>query len=200
MTPSHAHAFARNDRSRLGVWWWTTDRWLLGAVGALIALGVILLVAILAQEHGLRERLVLRGLLRAEIVRLHHHVAAAMDAAIKKIAGDPAAAPGSAKGAPMAGCDSTRRMSAIVPAGVTTPIAANSARAASTCGRCAAGTLGSGRGHRGDHASSIGRERPSRWGVQLFNQSLLAHRYGRLRTQVNDLVGVRGPFISGGPN
>jgi cell division protein FtsW len=42
MTPSHAHAFARNDRSKLGVWWWTTDRWLLGAVGALIALGVIL--------------------------------------------------------------------------------------------------------------------------------------------------------------
>jgi cell division protein FtsW len=42
MIPSHAHAFARNDRSRLGVWWWTTDRWLLGAVGALIALGVIL--------------------------------------------------------------------------------------------------------------------------------------------------------------
>jgi cell division protein FtsW len=40
-TPS-AHAFARTDRSRLGVWWWTTDRLLLGAVVALIALGVIL--------------------------------------------------------------------------------------------------------------------------------------------------------------
>jgi cell division protein FtsW len=41
-TVSQAHAFARNDRSRLGVWWWTTDRWLLGAVGILISLGVIL--------------------------------------------------------------------------------------------------------------------------------------------------------------
>lgn len=42
MSQSHAHAFSRNDRSRLGLWWWTTDRWMLGAIGALIALGVIL--------------------------------------------------------------------------------------------------------------------------------------------------------------
>lgn len=42
MSHSHAHAFSRNDRSRLGLWWWTTDRWMLGAIGALIALGVIL--------------------------------------------------------------------------------------------------------------------------------------------------------------
>ena len=37
-----AHAFPRSDRSRLGVWWWTTDHWLLGATLALIALGVLL--------------------------------------------------------------------------------------------------------------------------------------------------------------
>lgn len=36
------HAFARTDRSRLGVWWWTTDRLLLTAVAVLIALGVTL--------------------------------------------------------------------------------------------------------------------------------------------------------------
>jgi cell division protein FtsW len=36
------HAFARTDRSHLGVWWWTTDRWLLGAAGALVLLGVML--------------------------------------------------------------------------------------------------------------------------------------------------------------
>ncbi|HEY5071524.1 MAG TPA: putative peptidoglycan glycosyltransferase FtsW [Caulobacteraceae bacterium] len=36
------HAFSRSDRSRLGVWWWTTDHWLLGATMALIALGVLL--------------------------------------------------------------------------------------------------------------------------------------------------------------
>ena len=37
-----AHAFARSDRSRFGVWWWTTDHWLLGATAALIGLGVLL--------------------------------------------------------------------------------------------------------------------------------------------------------------
>ncbi len=36
------HAFARTDRSRVGVWWWTTDHILLGAVAVLILLGVLL--------------------------------------------------------------------------------------------------------------------------------------------------------------
>jgi cell division protein FtsW len=36
------HAFARTDRSWLGLWWWTTDRWLLGATVLLIGLGVML--------------------------------------------------------------------------------------------------------------------------------------------------------------
>jgi len=36
------HAFARTDRSRLGVWWWTTDHVLLGGVTALIGVGVML--------------------------------------------------------------------------------------------------------------------------------------------------------------
>jgi cell division protein FtsW len=42
---SNAHAFARTDRSRLGVWWWTVDHWLLGAVGCLMLLGVLLAFA-----------------------------------------------------------------------------------------------------------------------------------------------------------
>ncbi|MDE2355624.1 MAG: cell division protein FtsW [Alphaproteobacteria bacterium] len=36
------HAFQRTDRSRLGLWWWTTDHWLLGATAVLVVLGVIL--------------------------------------------------------------------------------------------------------------------------------------------------------------
>lgn len=40
--PTQAHAFARSDRSPLGVWWWTIDRWLLGAVALLIGLGILL--------------------------------------------------------------------------------------------------------------------------------------------------------------
>jgi cell division protein FtsW len=36
------HAFARTDRSRIGVWWWTTDHILLGGVAVLIGLGVML--------------------------------------------------------------------------------------------------------------------------------------------------------------
>lgn len=36
------HAFARTDRSWLGLWWWTTDRLLLGATVLLIGLGVML--------------------------------------------------------------------------------------------------------------------------------------------------------------
>ena len=39
---SQTHAFARSDRSRLGLWWWTTDHWLLGATVVLIGLGVLL--------------------------------------------------------------------------------------------------------------------------------------------------------------
>ena len=41
-TATHHHAFARTDRSRLGVWWWTTDHVLLGATTILILLGVML--------------------------------------------------------------------------------------------------------------------------------------------------------------
>ncbi len=40
--PQAHHAFARSDRSPLGVWWWTMDRWLLGVVGILIVLGVLM--------------------------------------------------------------------------------------------------------------------------------------------------------------
>ena len=36
------YAFSRTDRSRLGVWWWTTDHLLLGATAILIVLGVML--------------------------------------------------------------------------------------------------------------------------------------------------------------
>ncbi len=39
---SSAHAFARSDRSPLGVWWWTVDRWMLGVAALLIAIGVAL--------------------------------------------------------------------------------------------------------------------------------------------------------------
>ena len=42
MTPSQAHAFARSDRSPLGVWWWTVDRWMLGVTALLILIGVAL--------------------------------------------------------------------------------------------------------------------------------------------------------------
>src|ERR1700761_4920904 len=40
--PRSAHAFSRADRTRLGLWWWTVDHWLLGATLALIGLGVLL--------------------------------------------------------------------------------------------------------------------------------------------------------------
>jgi len=36
------HAFARTDRTPVGVWWWTMDRWLLTAVLLLIGIGVAL--------------------------------------------------------------------------------------------------------------------------------------------------------------
>ncbi|ACG78734.1 cell division protein [Phenylobacterium zucineum HLK1] len=39
---SQAHAFPRSDRSPLGVWWWTVDRWMLGVVGVLIFIGVLM--------------------------------------------------------------------------------------------------------------------------------------------------------------
>ncbi|NGM49701.1 putative lipid II flippase FtsW [Caulobacter sp. 602-2] len=42
MRQQTAHAFARTDRSPLGVWWWTTDRWLLGATAILVTVGVLL--------------------------------------------------------------------------------------------------------------------------------------------------------------
>jgi cell division protein FtsW len=41
MTPQQ-HAFPRTDRTRMGVWWWTTDHLLLGATAILIVLGVLL--------------------------------------------------------------------------------------------------------------------------------------------------------------
>jgi cell division protein FtsW len=37
--------FARNDRSILGRWWWTVDRWTLGAVALLIAIGMMMSLA-----------------------------------------------------------------------------------------------------------------------------------------------------------
>ena len=39
---SQPHAFTRTDRSRMGVWWWTVDHWLLGATAFLIVTGVLL--------------------------------------------------------------------------------------------------------------------------------------------------------------
>ena len=36
------HAFARSDKSQLGVWWWTMDRWLLGATCLLVLAGILL--------------------------------------------------------------------------------------------------------------------------------------------------------------
>jgi cell division protein FtsW len=41
MTPQQ-HAFPRTDRTRMGVWWWTVDHWLLGVVTALIICGIVL--------------------------------------------------------------------------------------------------------------------------------------------------------------
>ena len=39
---NQAHAFARSDRTAIGVWWWTVDRWMLGVVALLIAIGVVI--------------------------------------------------------------------------------------------------------------------------------------------------------------
>ncbi len=38
-------AFDRTDRSVLGRWWWTVDRWTLGALGVLIFYGTVLIMA-----------------------------------------------------------------------------------------------------------------------------------------------------------
>ncbi len=43
MSSNPAHqAFARSDRSPIGVWWWTMDRWLLGTVAILLLFGVLM--------------------------------------------------------------------------------------------------------------------------------------------------------------
>jgi len=39
---NQAHAFARSDRSPIGVWWWTVDRWMLGVIAVLIFVGVLM--------------------------------------------------------------------------------------------------------------------------------------------------------------
>ena len=36
---------SRADNSMLGRWWWTVDRWTLGAVGTLIGFGNIMMLA-----------------------------------------------------------------------------------------------------------------------------------------------------------
>jgi cell division protein FtsW len=41
MSNTH-HPFPRSDRSPLGMWWWTTDHWLLGGVAILMVIGVLL--------------------------------------------------------------------------------------------------------------------------------------------------------------
>ena len=38
-------ALSRADNSVLGRWWWTVDRWTLGAVGTLIGFGYIMMLA-----------------------------------------------------------------------------------------------------------------------------------------------------------
>lgn len=38
-------SFARTDTSILGQWWWTVDRWILGAIAALIVIGTLLTLA-----------------------------------------------------------------------------------------------------------------------------------------------------------
>ena len=37
--------FSRADRSVLGLWWWTVDRWTLAALAALIFIGALLVLA-----------------------------------------------------------------------------------------------------------------------------------------------------------
>ncbi len=38
-------AFSRTDNSVVGRWWWTVDRWMVAAVGLLVALGLVLTMA-----------------------------------------------------------------------------------------------------------------------------------------------------------
>jgi cell division protein FtsW len=38
-------ALSRADNSRLGRWWWTVDRWTLGAIGTLIGFGYVMMLA-----------------------------------------------------------------------------------------------------------------------------------------------------------
>lgn len=42
MSTTQHHAFPRSDRTPLGLWWWTTDHLLLGAIGILMVIGVLL--------------------------------------------------------------------------------------------------------------------------------------------------------------
>jgi cell division protein FtsW len=51
-------AVARTDTSQLGRWWWTVDRWLLAAIGLLIAFGAVMALAAsppVAQRIGLDQ-------------------------------------------------------------------------------------------------------------------------------------------------
>jgi cell division protein FtsW len=40
MSSPQAHAFSRADRTSIGIWWWTVDRWMLGVLAILIFIGV----------------------------------------------------------------------------------------------------------------------------------------------------------------
>ncbi len=42
---TRATSFTRLDTSAVGRWWWTVDRWILGAVGALVTIGALLTLA-----------------------------------------------------------------------------------------------------------------------------------------------------------
>ncbi len=62
------HAFARTDRSRLGLWWWTTDHILLGVARGADDLGVLLSFAsspAAAAPHERRRPVPLRPCVRA---------------------------------------------------------------------------------------------------------------------------------------